>query len=167
VIAAEIGRRCFRKSHQLECNSQQPRSPGSRDATFYGSFGAHSKEENVKVKGLALRFAVACTSIVLIGETFRIPYLELLPFFILFVSKEEKVTTAVSLVLVSGQENELSLGATIRWGCSCRLYHARESFVHTNVNSDFRRFFPEIETQCPIDHPFFRFRNPLALQEVL
>jgi hypothetical protein len=36
-----IDRRCFRKSHQLECNSRQPRTPGrpfstSADAVLHG-----------------------------------------------------------------------------------------------------------------------------------
>src|SRR6516225_3386168 len=47
-----------------------------------------------------LRLAVACTLIVLVADTFRMPMQDLLPFFVLFVAKEEKVTTAVTALLV-------------------------------------------------------------------
>src|ERR1700760_2792469 len=49
---------------------------------------------------LTLRLAFICTVIVLVADTFRLPFQDLLPFFILFVTKEEKVTTAVSALLV-------------------------------------------------------------------
>jgi multidrug resistance protein MdtO len=49
---------------------------------------------------LTLRLAFICTVIVLVADTFRLPLQDLLPFFILFVTKEEKVTTAVSALLV-------------------------------------------------------------------
>src|SRR5208283_1709263 len=49
---------------------------------------------------LTLRLAVICTAVVLIADTFRLPFQDLLPFFILFITKEEKVTTTVSAVLV-------------------------------------------------------------------
>jgi multidrug resistance protein MdtO len=49
---------------------------------------------------LTLRLAVICTAIVLISNTFRLPFQDLMPFFILFITKEEKVTTAVSAVMV-------------------------------------------------------------------
>src|SRR3984957_13001380 len=49
---------------------------------------------------LTLRLAFICTFIVLVADTFRLPFQDLLPFFILFVTKEEKVTTAVSTLLV-------------------------------------------------------------------
>ncbi|HYY26403.1 MAG TPA: FUSC family protein, partial [Chthoniobacterales bacterium] len=48
----------------------------------------------------ALRLAVACTFIVLVAETFRMPFQDLMPFFVLFVTKEEKVTTAITVLLV-------------------------------------------------------------------
>jgi multidrug resistance protein MdtO len=49
---------------------------------------------------IALRLAVACTLVVLVAETFRMPDQDLLPFFVLFITKEEKVTTAVTVLLV-------------------------------------------------------------------
>ena len=49
---------------------------------------------------ITLRLAVACTLIVLIAYTFRMPFQDLMPFFVLFTTKEEKVTTAVSALLV-------------------------------------------------------------------
>jgi multidrug resistance protein MdtO len=47
-----------------------------------------------------LRLAVACTLIVLVAYTFRTPFQDLMPFFVLFITKEEKVTTAVTALLV-------------------------------------------------------------------
>src|ERR1700752_4083154 len=49
---------------------------------------------------ITLRLAVACTLIVLVAYTFRMPFQDLMPFFVLFVTKEEKVTTAISALLV-------------------------------------------------------------------
>src|ERR1700740_2820994 len=49
---------------------------------------------------LTLRLAVACTLVVLVTYTFRMPMQDLLPFFVLFVTKEEKVTTTISTLLV-------------------------------------------------------------------
>ena len=49
---------------------------------------------------ITLRLAVTCTLIVLVADTFRMPMQDLLPFFVLFVTKEEKVTTALSALLV-------------------------------------------------------------------
>jgi multidrug resistance protein MdtO len=49
---------------------------------------------------ITLRLAVACTLIVLVADTFRMPLQDLLPFFVLFVTKEEKVTTVLSVLLV-------------------------------------------------------------------
>jgi multidrug resistance protein MdtO len=49
---------------------------------------------------IALRLAVACTFIALVAETFRMPFQDLMPFFVLFVTKEEKVTTALTVLLV-------------------------------------------------------------------
>jgi multidrug resistance protein MdtO len=49
---------------------------------------------------VTLRLAVICTAIVLVADTFRLPFQDLMPFFILFITKEEKVTTAVSAVMV-------------------------------------------------------------------
>ena len=40
---------------------------------------------------LTLRLAVVCTAIVLVADTFRLPFQDLMPFFILFITKEEKV----------------------------------------------------------------------------
>jgi multidrug resistance protein MdtO len=47
----------------------------------------------------ALRMAIASTVIVLLSNTFRLPFQDVLPFFTLFVAKEEKITTAVTAVL--------------------------------------------------------------------
>ena len=49
---------------------------------------------------ITLRLAVACTFIVLVSYTFRMPFQDLMPFFVLFVTKEEKITTAVTAILV-------------------------------------------------------------------
>ena len=49
---------------------------------------------------LTLRLAVACTLVVLVTYTFRMPFQDLMPFFVLFVTKEEKVTTVVTALLV-------------------------------------------------------------------
>ncbi len=49
---------------------------------------------------LTLRLALICTAIVLVADTFRLPFQDLMPFFILFITKEEKVTTTVSALLV-------------------------------------------------------------------
>jgi multidrug resistance protein MdtO len=49
---------------------------------------------------ITLRLAIACTAIVLVSNTFRLPLQDVLPFFVLFVSKEEKVTTAITVLLV-------------------------------------------------------------------
>jgi multidrug resistance protein MdtO len=46
-----------------------------------------------------LRLAIACTAIVLVSNTFRLPLQDVLPFLVLFTSKEEKVTTAITAVL--------------------------------------------------------------------
>ena len=48
---------------------------------------------------ITLRLAVACTLIVLVTYTFRMPLQDLMPFFLLFVTKEEKVTTMVTALL--------------------------------------------------------------------
>jgi multidrug resistance protein MdtO len=49
---------------------------------------------------IALRLAVACTLVALVTYTFRMPFQDLMPFFVLFITKEEKVTTAVTALLV-------------------------------------------------------------------
>jgi multidrug resistance protein MdtO len=49
---------------------------------------------------LTLRLAVACTLVVLVTYTFRTPFQDLMPFFVLFITKEEKVATAVTALLV-------------------------------------------------------------------
>jgi multidrug resistance protein MdtO len=46
-----------------------------------------------------LRMAIACTAIVLLSNTFRLPFQDVLPFFALFTAKEEKITTAITAVL--------------------------------------------------------------------
>src|ERR1700760_1743505 len=49
---------------------------------------------------LTLRLAIVCTAIVLVAYTFRMPFQDLMPFFVLFVTKEEKVTTAITALLL-------------------------------------------------------------------
>src|SRR6266436_8274770 len=50
--------------------------------------------------GITLRLAVACTLIVLVSYTFRTPFQDLMPFFVFFITKEEKVTTVITALLV-------------------------------------------------------------------
>jgi hypothetical protein len=47
----------------------------------------------------ALRLALTCTAIVLVSNTFRLPLQDVLPFLVLFASKEEKVSTAITALL--------------------------------------------------------------------
>jgi len=47
----------------------------------------------------ALRMAIACTAIVLVSNTFRLPFQDVLPFLALFTAKEEKITTAITALL--------------------------------------------------------------------
>jgi multidrug resistance protein MdtO len=61
---------------------------------------------------LTLRLAVICTAIVLVADTFRLPFQDLMPFFVLFITKEEKVTTTVSAILVLVTMT-LAIGASI------------------------------------------------------
>jgi multidrug resistance protein MdtO len=62
--------------------------------------------------GITLRLAIVCTAVVLVADTFRLPFQDLMPFFILFITKEEKVTTAVSALLVLVAVT-LAIGASI------------------------------------------------------
>ena len=48
---------------------------------------------------ITLRLAIVCTAIVLVSNIFRLPLQDVLPFLVLFTSKEEKVTTAITAVL--------------------------------------------------------------------
>jgi multidrug resistance protein MdtO len=47
----------------------------------------------------ALRMAIACTAMVLISNTFRLPLQDVLPFLVLFTAKEETITTTITAVL--------------------------------------------------------------------
>ncbi len=49
---------------------------------------------------ITLRLAVVCTLIVLVAYTFKMPFQDLMPFFVLFVTKEEKVTTTITALLI-------------------------------------------------------------------
>jgi multidrug resistance protein MdtO len=49
---------------------------------------------------ITLRLAVACTLIELVGQTFRMPFQDLLPFFVLFITKGERVSTAITALVV-------------------------------------------------------------------
>ncbi|MBV8413640.1 MAG: FUSC family protein [Verrucomicrobia bacterium] len=71
----------------------------SRGASFSGMFWDSLKPFPGRGR-ITLRLAIACTLIVLVADTFRMPMQDLLPFFVLFVTKEEKVTTAISALLV-------------------------------------------------------------------
>jgi multidrug resistance protein MdtO len=61
---------------------------------------------------LTLRLAMVCTAIVLVADTFRLPFQDLMPFFVLFITKEEKVTTTVSALLVLATMT-LAIGTSI------------------------------------------------------
>ena len=61
---------------------------------------------------ITLRLAIACTAIVLVSNTFRLPLQDVLPFFVLFVSKEEKVSTGITVLLVLFSIT-ISVGAAI------------------------------------------------------
>jgi multidrug resistance protein MdtO len=47
-----------------------------------------------------LRMAIVCTAIVLLSNTFRLPFQDVLPFLALFTAKEEKITTSITAILV-------------------------------------------------------------------
>jgi multidrug resistance protein MdtO len=49
---------------------------------------------------LTLRLAVVCTAVVLVADIFRLPFQDLMPFFVLFITKEDKVTTVLSALLI-------------------------------------------------------------------
>src|ERR1700730_1923519 len=66
---------------------------------------------------ITLRLAVACTLIVLVTYTFRMPFQDLMPFFVLFITKEEKVTTVVTALLVL-------LSATLAIAVAILIYKA-------------------------------------------
>ena len=54
--------------------------------------------------------------------------------------------------------------AGLEWGKSSGV---TKGFVYTNIHSGFRRIFPEVETDRPIDQFFFAFRNSLAMKQIL
>ena len=62
-----------------------------------------------------LRIAIACTAIVLVSNTFRLPFQDVLPFFVLFTAKEEKITTAISAALTL-------LGITVAVGAAIFVF---------------------------------------------
>jgi multidrug resistance protein MdtO len=64
---------------------------------------------------ITLRLAVTCTLIVLVAYTFRMPFQDLMPFFVLFITKEEKVTTAITALL-------LLLGITLAIAAAILIY---------------------------------------------
>jgi len=75
------------------------RGAESREASFPAMFWDGLKPFPGRGR-ITLRLAVACTLIVLVAYTFRMPFQDLMPFFVLFVTKEEKVTTTVTALLV-------------------------------------------------------------------
>lgn len=66
---------------------------------------------------ITLRLAVACTLIALVAYTFRMPFQDLMPFFVLFITKEEKVTTTLTALLVL-------LAATLAIAVAILIYKA-------------------------------------------
>jgi multidrug resistance protein MdtO len=90
---------------------------------------------------LALRLAIVCTLVVLVAETFRMPYQDLMPFFILFITKEEKATTAVTVLLVL-------FAVTISIGAGILLYKC------TGNRAEFR--IPSIALEIFIGMYLFR-----------
>jgi multidrug resistance protein MdtO len=62
-----------------------------------------------------LRMAITCTAIVLLSNTFRLPLQDVLPFLILFVAKEETITTAMTAVLAL-------LGITVSVGAAILVF---------------------------------------------
>jgi multidrug resistance protein MdtO len=75
------------------------RSAESLGVSFAGMFWDSLKPFPGRGR-ITLRLAVACTFIVLVTYTFRMPFQDLMPFFVLFITKEEKVTTVVTALLV-------------------------------------------------------------------
>src|ERR1700730_1300442 len=75
------------------------RAAESRGISFSGMFWDSLKPFPGR-DWITLRLAAACTLIVLVTYTFRMPFQDLMPFFVLFITKEEKVTTAISALLV-------------------------------------------------------------------
>ena len=71
----------------------------SRGFSFSGMFWDSLKPFPGRGR-ISLRLAVASTFVVLIAYTFRMPFQDLMPFFVLFITKEEKVTTAITALLV-------------------------------------------------------------------
>jgi multidrug resistance protein MdtO len=62
-----------------------------------------------------LRIAIACSAIVLVSNTFRLPFQDVLPFFVLFTAKEEKITTAITAALTL-------LGITVSVGAAILVF---------------------------------------------
>ena len=73
----------------------------------------------------ALRLAIACTAIVLVANTFRLPLQDVLPFLVLFTVKEEKVTTAITALLAL-------FATTVAVGASILI------FKYTSGRAEFR-----------------------------
>jgi multidrug resistance protein MdtO len=67
---------------------------------------------------LTLRLAVICTAVVLVADTFRLPFQDLMPFFILFITKEDKVTTAVSALMVLSAVTVAIAAAIVIYKCT-------------------------------------------------
>jgi multidrug resistance protein MdtO len=90
---------------------------------------------------ITLRLAVACTLIVLVAYTFRMPFQDLMPFFVLFITKEEKVTTVVTALLVL-------IAATLAIAVAILIYKA------TGNRAEFR--IPSIALEIFIGMYLFR-----------
>jgi multidrug resistance protein MdtO len=82
-----------------EKTASYTRDAESREASFWGAFLDSLKPFPGRGR-ITLRLAVACTLVVLVTYTFRMPFQDLMPFFVLFITKEEKVTTSVTALLV-------------------------------------------------------------------
>src|SRR5260370_35051897 len=83
----------------IEKIANYARGAESRGASFSAMFWESLKPFPGRGR-ITLRLAVVCTLIVLVTYTFRMPYQDLMPFFVLFVTKEEKETTTISALLI-------------------------------------------------------------------
>jgi multidrug resistance protein MdtO len=82
---------------------------------------------------LTLRLAVACTVMVLVTYTFRMPFQDLMPFFILFVTKEEKVTTAISALMVLFGITIAIVAAIVLYKCTGNRAEFRIPAIATEI----------------------------------
>ena len=89
----------------------------------------------------ALRLAIACTAIVLVSNTFRLPLQDVLPFLVLFTVKEEKVTTAIT-ARASVLPGQTLCEPTPEWLCSVCTWPAAPAHDATRFVWRLRRSIP-------------------------